>query len=84
MNGAYEELRQYLGQPFTPRLSEIFDFLEKAQRKIIIAEEYDHLVLSKEEAMKVGQFEYDLALRAIKDILFISIKCERGEWVSMA
>ena len=79
-----DRLRKALHRSFTPNTKEIVEVILQAQRNQIMAEEYEHPSLSREEAIKRATDRLNLALQALKESLIVEIKCERGEWIAIA
>lgn len=82
--GSLDRLRVLENRSYTPTINDISLSLVLAIRQLILAEEYEHPILSREEAIKVANDRVSLVLESLKECLVDNIKCERGEWIAVA
>jgi hypothetical protein len=79
-----KEVQKLYGHIYTPSSAAILSMMRYAVEDIVMAEEYGHNVLSREEALKQAYERLDLIQRAYKVSIITEIKCRRGEWIAMA
>jgi hypothetical protein len=79
-----EKLRKCMFRTYTPSSEAILSMMRWAVEDVVMAEEYDHPVLSKEEALKRATAQLALVQRAYKQSVLTEIKCRKGEWLAMA
>lgn len=82
--GSVEKLRQKYGHDFTPSSDTILSYVKTSLEELIIAEEYDHPVISKEVAVKNAKEKFELCLDALKESLIVEDKSRRGLWIATA
>ena len=79
-----EKVRQKFGYAFTPSSSTILSHVNVSMEDLILAEEYNHPVISKEEAVKNAKEKLELCLKALKESLIVEDKNRRGLWIATA
>lgn len=79
-----DSLRRAGSFRYTPSTAQILEMVIPAQRSAIIAEEYPHLVHSRETEVRRTTDDLNLIFAALKQSLIYDIKQAHGEWVAMA
>lgn len=69
---------------YTPSSDSILGLMRWAVEDLVTAEEYDHPVISREEALKRANEKLLLIQNAYKASIICEIKTRRGEWVTTA
>lgn len=78
------DLGAKIGCVFTPSRIQIVDYIVKSTEALVMAEEYEHPILSRAAAVRQAKADLDLGYRALKASLIVTIKCVRGEWRAIA
>lgn len=79
-----EKVRKKFGYAFTPSSSTILSHLSASMEDLILAEEYQHPVLSKEDAIKNAKEKLEMCLKGLKESLIVEDKNRRGLWIASA
>ncbi len=79
-----ERVRRKTGGDYSPSLDMMVRLLPAVVEQLVMAEEYPHPTLSREEAARRATEWYQTLLDAIKADTITEIKCRRGEWVAVA